>query len=251
MAIAECGTFDYVTIVPDQSEDRLSGWIVRLRRPIEFRGNRLFDSRLVGHSPRLQITEAGPTPNPGPGRPDVLRTRFTLVASEQDHAVISSASWSVDKDLASALHPGDALNMSRSGCGGLGLSAIRHGELIFAVGAVTSVPLGNRFEAAIPFDLIERAEAGFKRRDPEFTFRELPVELGSGGDRRITYGGRSKLGDYEVWVRHGFYTGLPGTNESVSIAKIGGCSSCAANASLELLLADNFEMSSGSFTQGG
>lgn len=242
MAIAVSGTFDYVTIVPDDSEVRSLGWMVRLRSPLALRGDHLFDSRLVGHSPRLQISDARPTLNPGPGRPDVLRSRFTLIASKQDDALLSSASWYVDKDLAASLHAGDSLHMCRTGEGGLGLSAIRHGQLIFAVGAVTSVPLGERFEAAIPYDLAEKAEGRFRSRDPEFEFQELPVELRSGCDRRITYRGRFKLGDYDVWVRHGPYRGLPGTDESVSVAKIGGCSSCAANASLELLLADNLEM---------
>jgi hypothetical protein len=132
--------------------------------------------------------------------------------------------------------------MCRTCCGGLGLSAIRDGELIFAVGAVTSVPLGKGFEAAIPHDLIEKAEAPFRRRDPDFAFPELPIELRSGRDCSIGYLGRFKLGDYEVWVRHGFYTGMPGIDESVSIAKLGSCSSCVANASLELLVADKFEM---------
>jgi hypothetical protein len=132
--------------------------------------------------------------------------------------------------------------MSRTRCGGLGLSAIRDGQLIFAVGAVTSVPLGNGFEAAIPFDMVEKAEALFQGRDAEFEFHELPVELMSGQDCSITCRGRFKLRDCEVWVRHGFLRGMPGINESVSIAKLGSCSSCVANSSLELLVADKFEM---------
>jgi hypothetical protein len=139
--------------------------------------------------------------------------------------------------------------MSRTGWGGLGLSAIRRSELVFAIGAVTSVPTGKRFEAVIPEDLIAKGRACFKKRDPEFEFQELPVEFRVGRERRITYRGRFRLGGYEVWVLHGFFPGLPSIEEGAAIVQIGGCSSTAANASLELLCADGIDWNGPYLTQ--
>jgi hypothetical protein len=45
------------------------------------------------------------------------------------------------------------------------------------------------------------------------------IELSVGGVTRILHGGRPTLGPYEVFVRHGFLRGMPGTDESLSIER--------------------------------
>ena len=121
--------------------------------------------------------------------------------------------------------------MTRTGCGGLGVSATRSNRLIFAVGAITSVPLGSDFEAWIPYDLANKAEDAFRQRDPQFEFMDLPVEIRSSGETRIRYGGRFRLGVFEVWVHHGHRVGIPGVNECVSVARKGACGVVDANTS--------------------
>jgi hypothetical protein len=121
--------------------------------------------------------------------------------------------------------------MVRTSCGGIGISAIRSNELIFAVGAVTYVPLGCDFEARIPMDLVREAEAVFQRSDPGFRFAEYPVGIRVSGRERIMYRGRIELGSFDVWVLHGHYFGIPGSNECVSVVRKGTCPVVDANAS--------------------
>jgi hypothetical protein len=56
-----------------------------------------------------------------------------------------------------------------------GVSAIRKGRLIFAVGEVTAVPLGSDVSVKIPHDLLSKAQALFRHRDPEFEFADYPI----------------------------------------------------------------------------
>lgn len=90
------------------------------------------------------------------------------------------------------------------------MSIVRNGQLIGAAGAVTAVPLGELVAVRIPIDLIRDAEGVFQRVDPHFelfNFREWPVEVKVGEDRRVRYGFRGRLGRYEVLVQHGVYPG--------------------------------------------
>lgn len=171
------GTFDYVTTVPEKPAGSLCEWEVRLRYPVKQTGSDISDRRLVGYSPCLQITDAGLTPDPGPRRPSVMRRRLTLTAASPKDATVSAISFHVDRDLISLLEPGDDLHMSRTKCAGLGLSILRRGKLLAAVGAVTAVPLGDDFQAHLPFRLLEKASAVFAKADPEFEFGEMPIEF--------------------------------------------------------------------------
>jgi hypothetical protein len=125
--------------------------------------------------------------------------------------------------------------MKRTGCEGLGLSIIRNGQLIVGVGALAGMPLGNNVSVKVPGDLIAGAEAVFKQRDPVFLLPELPVEVSIGNQRSVRFRGWIQFEDYEVFVEHGFFRGLPGHNECLAISLKGGCSVTAANASAELL----------------
>lgn len=237
------GTFKYFAIVPAKfMEERSCRWHVQLFEAVDHIGEELHDSRLTGLSPRLEITDGGPTPNPSSSRPAVFRSRFTLTASARKNSSISSAAFYVDRDLTRSFEPGDRLHMARTGCCGLGISLLRNDHLIFATGAISSVPLGNEVRGEIPLDLVQEAEATFKRRDPNFRFRELPVQISVDGNPQIIFRGRQRLGNYDIWVEHGFLPGIPGVNECAAISLNGACGSMPASTSAQLLDGGELEM---------
>jgi hypothetical protein len=199
------------------------------------------DERLVGHSPTLEISDAGIAPDErispltGRVRPRVLRSRLTLTAATSSCALVASAAFHVDRALTMALSPRDMLCMARTPCGGLALSIIRSGQLVAAAGAVSAVPLGEFVHVRTPIDTIREAEEVFRKHDPEFAFGELPVEIRIGEQTRLLYGGRPQLDSYNVFVEHGFYRGLPGKDECVAISQIGTCPDVPAINSAQLL----------------
>jgi len=240
MTIAPWGTFDYVAVVPESGKGR-EPWEVDLCKPIQLTGDDRRDSRLVGHSPTLEISDAGMasdvriSPFTGSVSPRVLRSRITLTARAKEHATVASVAFHVDQALTSILAPGDMLFMSATNCGRLAFSILRAGQLIASVGATSAVPLGKLVTVRIPFDVIREAERVFWKYDPEFNFGHLPVEIRPGKQARILHGGRCRLQSYDVWVEHGFYLGVPGQNECMSIALLGTCPEIAAIASAQLL----------------
>jgi len=240
------GTFDYVAIAPERPLDASHPWTVALREPLKSTGDRLHDSRLLGIAPTLEVRDAGLTPNAGfthgVWRPEVMRTRLTLRASERERSTVSAASFFVDTSLVSRVRSGDLLYMVRTPCAGLALSVVRQGRLVAAVGAVTRIPLGDNVVARIPSDLITEAEAAFRTRDSAFELPELPIEFAVGGDTFVSLRSRRTLGGYHVSIQHGFYRGTPGIDESVAIADVALCPDTAANASAILLAADDIDM---------
>jgi hypothetical protein len=246
MTISPAGTFDYVAVVPAGASRR---WRAQPRQtPTDVHGR--FEPRcLVGTAPWLEISDAGPTPDvrasehTGTVLPRVLRSRITLEASTPEGALVRSVSFCLDRELTSVLHAGDELNVVRTPCGGTGVSIIRDRQLVAASGAVTAVPLGDSVQARIPWDVVSVAEAVFRRVDPRFEFRELPVELRVRDEVRLVYRGRPQIGAYEVFAEHGFYAGTPGTNECLAVCSNGNCPVTATIAAALLLDAqDGFEM---------
>jgi hypothetical protein len=237
MAIPPSGTFDYVVVVPDDPTQ--SSWQARLRIPIKATGDSLFDDRLVGYSPTVTVASAGMTPierSPADRvRPKVLRSRVALTASEPAHASVASVAFYVDRALTAALQPGDVVYMASTACGGLGLSVVRNNQLAIAIGAVTAVPLGSPVQVRIPSDLITQAQSVFRTRDPKFEFSHLPLEIEVGDKRTIAFRTHGELGDYHVSVLHGFYQGIPGTNECVAISARWFCPDVVATCTAELL----------------
>ena len=230
-------TFEYFTIVPAEPwDERSSRWPVQLEK-IDETGEEWHDSRprLTGHSPYLEVTDGGRTPNPSVSRPSVFRSRLRLIASERKNSTVSSASFYVAKDLTSRFKPGDVLHMARTGCGGLGLSLLRENRLVFAVGAVSSVPLGDGVQAATRSLLVREAESVFRKVDPKFEFPELPLQISIGGHSRILFRGWLELGDYVSWVEHGYLPCIPGVNECASIALKGACGASPSSLTAQLL----------------
>lgn len=197
--------------------------------------------RLVGHAPTLEIVDAGLTPDvrvspfTGTARPKVLLSRIILRAEGGEHGSAASFSFCIDQALANVLRPGDKLFMTRTLTTGLGLSIIRSGQLVAAAGAVANMLNGEGLDVGIPHDLIRQAELVFATVDPAFAFRELPIEVRVGTQRRVLNRGRAHIGAYEVFVEHGFYPGLPGTDECVAISLSGSCPDTAAISSAQLL----------------
>jgi hypothetical protein len=239
MSIPREGTFEYVAVVPDGSSTVFS-CPAQLRKPA---GNEGPDTtRLLGPSPRLHVSDAGATPNPGPRNPATQRSRLRLAASGKQYASVAELSFVLDRGVISALRGGDLLHMARTSCGRVGVSAIRSGQLIFAAGAVTAVPLGCDFEAQVPHDLVREAEAVFRKRDSGFQFAEYPVEIRVFKERHIRYNGRMNLGPFEVWVLHGHERGYPGRDECVSVVRTNSCPVVDANSSALFLDTDTLEM---------
>jgi hypothetical protein len=238
-----CGTFRYFTIVPAEPWDERSLWPVQLAEKIDERGDELHDSRLTGLSPHLEVTDGGPTPNPNVSRPAVFRSRLRLIASAIENATVSSASFYVAKDLMSSFKPGDILHMARTASGGLGLSLLRESRLVFAVGAVSNVPLGDDVQAETPGALVWEAVSVFAKVDPEFEFRELPLQISIGGHLRILFRGDRELGRYVIWVEHGFLPCIePGDDECAAIFLKGACGRTPAIATAQLLNSGEIEM---------
>ena len=247
MAIPLEGTFEYVAVIPD-----LRGMVfsceAQLQRVVnDAQGS--IRSRLVGPNPVLHVEDAGPTPNPNSRNPATQRCRLRLTAAERGHASFAEASFILDRGVISALHPKDLLHMVLTPCcGRIGVSAIRSDQLIFAVGAITHIPLGRDFEARMPWDLVHEAEAVFRKRDTEFRFAwypvEYPVEIRVSGSGRIMYRGRVNLGSFEVWVLHGLthHMDRPGSDECVSVVRKGACPVVDANSSAIFLDSDALEV---------
>jgi hypothetical protein len=239
MVIAASGTFDYVAVVPDRWRNG-TNLMCRLRDDGTFE-NQTVENRLVGHAPTLEIRPIGLTPDArispftGTARPKVMLSRMVLRAKDKAHASVASFSFCVDQELTTVLSPADTLFLSRTGCGGIGLSILRSGTLVAAVGAVSAVPQGQHDSVRLPYNLVRKAEATFTTLDPLFAFPEVPVDVQIGDHRRLIYRGRPRIGDYAVFVEHGFYPGTPGTDECASISLIGSCPDVAAIASAQLL----------------
>jgi hypothetical protein len=188
-----------------------------LREPLVRSADHDRDRCLVGPSPLVRVTDAGLTPDASARRPRVLRSRITLTAPSRRHATVAEVWFHVDRTLLACSQPGDQLHLVRTACAGLGLSVIRSGALVVAVGAVTALSLGTNAAARIPGDLITRVEAIFRERDPDFQLPETPVEVLVDGARSILSRGQRTHGPYHVWVAHGFLSGLPGTDECAAI----------------------------------
>lgn len=91
----------------------------------------------LGPSPTLRFSDAPPPANANADRPNVLRTRWTL-------ATPGCEAWcSVDRQVMSAVQPGDVVHVATDHLGTPGISVLRAQTLIFAAGAVCAVPLGD------------------------------------------------------------------------------------------------------------
>jgi hypothetical protein len=113
--------------------------------------------------------------------------------------------------------------MARTDCGGTGLSAIRDGGLVLAVGAIHAVPLGEDIRVRYP-NMSQSMAWFFQKPNPNPELRKQVIEVTVGAQTFTAYEGRSQLGQYELLILHGYRIGFPGDDESVSIARTDACS---------------------------
>lgn len=144
-------------------------------------------------------------------------------------------SFAVDSALLRTLRANDHVHIVRTWHGGIGLSIVREGELVAAVGAVTKIPLGSGVSAYLPRDRVREAEQLFQGQDSEFFFPEWPVELRVGDVTKTIFYGRRTLGQYQFWVLNPLIVGTPGIEECASIERLGICPEGAAYGSAELM----------------
>ena len=163
------------------------------------------------------------------------RSRLTLRYTSARRRVPSTSTFYLDRDFASRLQQEDVLYTASGMHGALGVSVLRGGRLLAAAGAVTAVPLGTDVHVRIPFDLLRAAQGIYRKRDPEFSFVKVPVEVTVAGRTRLSLGGRFVLGAYDIFVEHPYFDQTDGFDECAALSLCGVFSSVAANSSAQFL----------------
>ncbi len=218
MVMPLCGTFHYAGVVPDlQAGLELAQWTLEdqsgaemvpqiespiswkfWKRPARSAGglDHLRDNRLVGLHPVVQISGS----------------ELILQAARRDRAEVRSASVELDRTLLESLEAGDHIELVRTGTADIGVCILRAGELLWAVGAVTTVPLGPmlRMQGG---PAVNPASDAWPRRD---TWVEASIE---GQTSRLHDGEELTLGDYRVTLLRAFKDGIPGEYENAAISR--------------------------------
>jgi hypothetical protein len=149
--------------------------------------------RLVGHNPKIRF----------------WRDRIGLIAPQEHNSSVRNASFAIGDAVPLAARPGDRLYLVRTGAGGIGLSLLRQESLVLALGAVTAVPLGRYIQTI-------RSPSNTKFwEDPQL---DTWLELRVGNDQIILREREAtELGDYHIYMEHGWENGEPGTDECLSL----------------------------------
>jgi len=199
MSIPPCGTFHYAGLAAGAGlparEWRLvdeSGAPSVLKKPVT-------DNRLVGLHPRLEVSGG----------------RLILSATDPERAQVASASFELDRGLVGLFAVGDLLHLARTPTGDLGVSLSRDDQLIFAVGAITHVPLRA--------DLAVRNGPARTPWD-EWPRRETWVDVSAGSEgARLRAGEQATIGNYKFCVVRSYVDGVPGQCESLAISFAPAC----------------------------
>lgn len=208
-------------------------------------------TRLVGPSPRVVVYDAGFNERPGPARPHVLRHGLRLEASGRRRACVRSATFHVEATLLPSLRAGDELHLVRTTGADVGLSVLRAGHLVCAVGDIASVPLGDDLSARVPLELRERIARVFLDVDPEFPDVQgmgqgvpLPLALRhDGADVLVSRIDRS-VGPYDVTMLRPPAVAFSLGGAFGTIVRRGACSALGARLTTMLLAQDDaLEMS--------
>lgn len=150
------------------------------------------------------------------------RVRFwneRLILIAQDEAAVKWVSFPVGDTVSLVAQGGDVLTLVRTATGDLGLSIVRTGQLIFALGAVAEVPLGTNVEAA------NDIESGGDQ--------EAWLEVWAGSSRcRLRSREAARVGPYEVYVERTctWHNDTDGVSECASIVR--AADSRTANAAM-------------------
>lgn len=209
-----CGTFDYAGVIP---ADGMRSWELEDQSEacaVPDDTYEQFKKRLVGLRPTLSVTDG----------------RLVLEAESRERAVSAAASFELDPALLAVCLGGDHLYLSRTATADIGVSLLRGRELVFAVGAVTVMALGDMAELrnGPPWD----AASGQWPRSNSGTWIDITVD-GS----RLRKGDTLQFGAFVVTVirTFDFEVSIPGEYECVAISRSGACSHDAAVRSAKLL----------------
>jgi len=152
---------------------------------------------------------------------EVERFRAVMPQASTDRCLlveggeVRSASVELDRTLLEGLKAGDRIELVRTGTADIGVCILRAGELLWAVGAVTTVPLGAMLRMRRG-PAVNRALDGWPRRD---TWVEASIE---GQTSRLHDGEELTLGEYRVTLARAFKDGIPGQYENAAISRGGG-----------------------------
>lgn len=231
MAMPLCGTFDYAGTVPASELAYKSGrWMLRDQSgaartwqlwKFVHGYNSIRDRRLVGLRPRLQVSGA----------------QLILKAPLWDRAQVRWASIDLDRATIDAWQSKDLLTLVRTSTADVGVSLIREGQLIMAIGAATATPLANVVVKHGPaWDRTARIEDLWR----SVTWLDVSI---SGQTATLSKGGSATIKNYRVSAVRCYEFGVPGSFESIAISLEGACSHEGAVRSAELLARPNAGLS--------
>lgn len=237
MALPDSETFNYVVTVPQQNGPKSFPWLLELGEEIEPRGDALRDDRLAGYSPLLSVADGGFTADSFGLRNEVRVSRFTLRAMNRINASTQEASFEADQELTTLFRAGDELRLTHSCMWGTGLTLLRMGKLIVAVGAINGSKLGNGIRISHPEDTVGRIKRfenvpwEYRRKRPLL----LPLEFSVGEKMVSIYAGRAEIGDYGIWVQGETDYSHPSGDSYAAIWAKGMCDEWCAIASAMML----------------
>lgn len=177
-------TFLLSGVVPAAEDERtVIGWTLQEPHRVDPRTARHTQAhRLLGPTPLCQVHGGG----------------LELIASHKESAVYRSASLELDEALLGILQGGDVLTIARTMTEDIGVSLLRAGTLLWAVGAIAAVPLGRgvRVQLGPPI-----AEGRISAERWPATDTWLDVSCGT-SERALRDGEAVSMGDFQVTVRH-------------------------------------------------
>ena len=210
------GICGYDLVVPEVSYDSGEPWIANADFGMVLPSAQQFRERV-----RVTVMHISPTPG-------VLYSCVNLLPLDPA-SKIWRLHFHVDRRMTTKLCAGDLVHIRTTYCGGLAISILRNGDLLAAAGAVCKTPLGPHVIARYPKELIDEAMAVIRRRHPNFSWHEMPVEVSAGDKGRLLLSGRTRIGHYDVFMVHGQLPGMPGRDECLAISRAGSGLEVAAN----------------------
>ena len=155
--------------------------------------------------------------------------KVVLIADSQDSATVRRCSFPVGETVFLVARAGDSLHVVRTCMGEVGLSLLRDDCLVFALGAVTAIPLGTGIQ-------ITPGGNDFWWKSPrEPTWLDLAIDCEG---TRLRDRDFTQIGGYDVYLEHCWAAGIPGGGECVSISRSDRRTGIAAMRSAILLAHD-------------
>lgn len=219
MALPLYETFHYTMVVPSLSKQPMV-WPLQDAsgaNPSQFwKRNSHTSHRLLGLDPTLEVG----------------RDQLVLRASSRRHAQVASVSIDIAPHFIEVLHVGYEIHLVREMTSDLGISVLRNGKLIMAIGAVSSAPLGE------PLSLLSREPESCQTKASsdhngwiECTVFDETI--------RLKENESSSIADFDISVLRCASEGLPGSCECVAISHKTLCSHRVAVDSAKRLMNPN------------